>query len=274
MIPLYEPKTKHPIAFFKVYDVPRDNTEQHNRLCDLVHLTLQSHINLLDELHAADSLLQYLQVELNPRKVVRLRTAKPVETDILLKHTHSTDFLSQEDSEETISEFLLICKNQNILDHLALELHNTVNNHFFIRCDHMANTFMNSIDDLLNFTHTTVYIPNIEALSVEQQKTLSNYLIGGRAHENHVMIICGSMQTITQLSARGVVSLELLKHLNVFNILRDIEEDTNSENNLASIRQCAQAVLGAKSQSNAAIEIRTKSYHLIPSLNDIFPTFH
>lgn len=44
MVPLCEPKSQHPIAFFKVYDVNKNDTVQHHRLQDLIHLTLQSHI--------------------------------------------------------------------------------------------------------------------------------------------------------------------------------------------------------------------------------------
>lgn len=275
MIPLYEPKTKHPIAFFKVYEVDSGNTAQHDRLCDLVHLTLQSHINLLDELHVADSLINYLQVELNPKKVVRLRTMKPVETEVLRKPTTTSELIVKDSDPEDHSELLLICKSQSILDQLALEVHNSVDNHFFIRTDYMNTTFMHTLSDLLNLSHTTLYIPKIEELNMEQQKTLSSYLMIGNPKENHVVVICGSTQTITQMSARGTVSLDLLRHFNVFNVLRDTAEDAASESNMASIRQCAQAILGSKTQNNnTSIEIRTKSYHLIPSLNDLFPTIH
>lgn len=274
-IPLYEPKTKHPIAFFKVYNVDGNNKDQHSRIYDLVHLTLQSHINLLDELDVADSLINYLQVELNPKKVVRLRTIKtnevnPIPQTPAVPH----EIFSKEASPSSTSEILLICKNQNVLDQLALELHNVVNNHFFIRSDYMATTFMNSISDLLNLSHTTLYIPKIDLLNEEQQKTLATYLMIGNPQENNVLVICGSVNTITQMSAAGLASLDLLKHLNVYNVLRDSTEDSSTATNLASIKQCAQAIMGSQTQYPSSIQIRTKSYHLIPSINDLFPTIH
>ncbi|MCC6137388.1 MAG: hypothetical protein IT287_02060 [Bdellovibrionaceae bacterium] len=274
MIPLFEPKTKHPIAFFKVYDVASDDKEQHNRLYDLVHLTLQSHINLLDELDVAESLLNYLQVEFNPKKVIRLRTTKPQDTELLHRTAPQTEIVKKDDHLGDSTEILLICKNQTTIDHLALEIHQCIGNHFFIRTDYMAATFMNSISDLLNLTHTTLYIPKMDALSVEQQKTLASYLLIGNLKENNVLVVCGSLSTITKMSATSSVSLDLLKHLNVFNVLRDTPEDAPAETNLASIRQCAQAILGSSTHHNGSIQIRTKSYHLIPSLNDIFPTVH
>ncbi len=274
-IPLYEPRTKHPIALFKVYDVDSDNTDQHNRLCDLVHITLQSHINLLEELNVADSLLNYLQVELNPKKVIRLRSAKVNEADLPAKTSPLTaDIVAKDIPAISSSEFLLICKNQSTLDQLALELHQTVNNHFFIRSDYMAANFMCSMTDLLNLSRTTVYIPSIESLTSEQQKNLATYLMIGNPKENHVVVVCGSVNTITQMSAAGNASLDLLKHLNVFNVLRDNADDAGAKANLASIRQCAQAILGSNNTSQPSIQIRTKSYHLIPSLNDLFPTIH
>lgn len=273
MIPLFEPKTKHPIAFFRVFDVDGQNKEQHNRLYDLVHLTLQSHINLLDELDVAESLLNYLQVELNPKKVVRLRTTKPIETEIVRRPV-KTDIVAKAATPSESPELLLICKNQNILDQLALEIHNAMDNHFFIRSDYMATTFMSTISDLLNLSHTTLYIPKLDILTDDQQKTLSTYLMIGNPKENNVLVICGSTNTITQMSANGSVSLDLLKHLNVFNVLRDTHEDTVTETNLSSIRQCAEAILGSNAEKNGSIEIRTKSYHLIPSINDLFPTLH
>lgn len=274
-IPLYEPKTKHPIAFFKIYQVDSSNKDQHNRLYDLVHLTLQSHINLLDELDVAESLINYLQVELNPKKVVRLRTLKHNDCDQTPQEiSASTSIIAQEQPPSESSEILLICKNQSTLDQLALELHGAINNHFFIRSDYMAANFMNSMSDLLNLSYTTLYIPKIDALSSEQQKTLASYLMIGNPKENNVLVLCGSTNTITQMSAAGLASLDLLKHLNVFNVLRDNTEETSSAANLASIRQCAQAILGSSTQNSSSIHIRTKSYHLIPSLNDLFPTIH
>lgn len=237
MIPLFEPKTKHPIAFFKVYNVADSDKEQHNRLYDLVHLTLQSHINLLDELDVADSLLNYLQVEFNPKKVIRLRAIKSNETEVLHRAAPQTEIVPKEDLVGSSSELLIICKNQTTLDHLALEIHQCLGNHFFIRSDYMAATFMNSLNDLLNLSHTTLYIPKLDNLSTLQQKTLSTYLMIGNPKEHNVVLVCGSINTITQMSANSSVSLDILKHLNVFNVLRETIDESSTEPNLASIRQ-------------------------------------
>lgn len=274
-IPLYEPKTKHPIAIFKIYDVDTNNKDQHNRLCDLVHITLQSHINLLDELDVSESLINYMQVELNPKKVVRLRSIKTNEPDQIPTNIITpADIVAKEAPITESSEILVICRNQTTLDQLALELHGVINNHFFIRSDYMAANFMSSLSDLLNLSYTTLYIPKIDALSSEQQKNLASYLLIGNPKENNVLVVCGSTSTITQMSAAGTASLDLLKHLNVYNVLRDNTEEPSTPSHLASIRQCAQSIIGSSTQSQSSIQIRTKSYHLIPSLNDLFPTMH
>jgi hypothetical protein len=273
-IPLHEPKTNHPIAFFKIYDVDAENKDQQNRLYDLVHLTLQSHINLLDELDVAESLLQYMQVELNPKKVIRLRANASATSSPILKNSLAREIVKTESSHIQGTEILLICANQQLMDQLALEIHTCAGNHFFIRSDYMSANFMTSINDLLSLSHTTLYIPSLDQLTPVQQKSISTYLMIGKPEENGVVVICGSQHTITKMSASGAVDLSILKHLNVFNILRDHLNDTSENPNLESLKQCAHTILGANPSVNNALEIKTKSYHLIPSLNDLFPTMH
>ena len=123
---------------------------------------------------------------------------------------------------------------------------------------------MSSINDLLNLTNTTIYIPNLQTLNPEQQKVLSTYLMIGKPEESSVIIVCGSTDTITKMSALGQVDLGLLKHFNVFNILRDTPDQTGEEHSMESLKQCAQTILGAAPVSHPTVEIRTKSYHLIP----------
>ncbi|MCB9072446.1 MAG: hypothetical protein H6623_02400 [Bdellovibrionaceae bacterium] len=274
-IPLFEPKSKHPIALFKVFGIDPKDTALQSRLYDLVNLTLQSHINLLDELSVTESLVQYLQVELNPQKVIRLRLMGNANKISPLDphHNSSGDIFKKPMSIESGNGFLLICPQQQLIDQLALEIHHCAGNHFFIRSDYMASTFMSSINDLLNLNHTTIYIPNIEKLSKVQQKTLSTYLLIGNPEESSVVVICGSQHSITKISALHEVDLEILKHLNVFNILRDNLNELE-EQKIENIQQYAQTILGAVPNNLQTIDIKTKSYHLIPSVNDLFPTVH
>lgn len=273
-VPLFEPKTKHPIAFFKVHNVHEDDTVLHERVYDLVHLTLQSHINMLDEMDVTESLLQYLQVELNSKKILRFRSpkAEPVTPQ-------STSFdgplVNKIDIASHNKDLLLLCKNEKALDQLALEIHHATSNHFFLRADALSEDFLAHSEDLFNLSHTTIYIPNIDTLSTEKQEHLTTYMLSGRSQEDKVLIICGSSKTITQMCIHSSVILDLLKSLNVFNILRDPQLNNDfAELTISSLQHYAEAILGTNEGSAPSIPVQTKSYHLIPSLKNLHPTVH
>lgn len=273
-VPLFEPKTRHPIALFKVHNVSAQDTELCERLYDLVHLTLQSHINMLDEMDVTESLLQYLQVELNSKKIIRFRSIKnesllPQKVYTQSKNSKKIDFSAFN------KDLLLLCKNPKVLEQLALEIHQTTENHFFLRADAMSEDFLATPHDLYNLSHTTIYIPNVDTLSIEKQTHLSAYIASGKAQIDHLLIICGSDKTITQMCMQNAVTLELLKHLNVFNILRDaVLNHDATDISLSTLQQYAEAILGTFGGSMSSIPIQTKSYHLIPSLKNLHPTVH
>ena len=72
-VPIYEPKSGHPIAYFKIHNVAPDSDVHREKLRDLVHLSLQSYVNLMDQLAISENLLNYLQLELHPQKILRFQ---------------------------------------------------------------------------------------------------------------------------------------------------------------------------------------------------------
>lgn len=276
-IPIYEPKSGRPIAYFKVLDVARDHEVAREKLRDLVNVSLQSYVNLMDQLEVSDNLIQYLQIELNPQKVLRFQQKQ--------KETLTTDFLSlpttqdQLDSLEDVENkgALLLKSNSPLkLERLALSLHATKKNHFFLRTDHMAADFLNSLNDLAGLQKTTIYIPQIELLTPRQQKTLeTHWLMTKDSAASDLLIIAATQLPLGELVHGQGLAHSFLKKFDFFYVLSETAGE--SEIQFESLNQCAQAILGAipsHQLRHHKFSSYTKSCHLIPSCQSLFPTLH
>jgi hypothetical protein len=274
-IPLFEPKTKRPIAYFKIQKIGSAEQALIDRLSDLVQMTLQSYIDLVDQLEVTDNIIQYMQLELNPHKILRLQRKTETEAKPFVSGSFKLENKAN-DGDYRHKEILLLSKSRKLLDNLAIHIHDRANNQFFIRTDHMPDTFLTSLNDLMGLEKATLYIPRIYQLSTLQQKTLETYFLMEKNKSNSLLIIAGTRSPVSDLISANGVSEILLKQFHLFHLLS--EGDATKSEGFESLSQCASAVLGMdtkigrsafKSQLNL-----TKSYNLIPSLMDFFPTIH
>ncbi len=279
-IPIYEPRSRKPLAYFKVLKVENEQDLAREKIRDLIHISLQSYVDLMDQLEVSDNLIEYLQVELSSEKVVRLVNKKNKRTDLKSETEFNAEAsldLTSHEMPVSSKEALLLKSNSPLkLERLALSIHSAQKNHFFLRTDHMADNFLTSINDLSGLEKTTIYIPQIEALSLRQQKTLETYLLMKKpSAESELLIVAGTLLPLGDLVHAEGVSTTLLRHFDFFYVLS--ETSGESEIQFESLNQCAQAVL----QATPSLHLKhhkfssyTKSCHLIPSCQTLFPTIH
>jgi hypothetical protein len=272
-IPLFEPKTQRPIAYFKIRNIAKGEQILIDRLSDLVQMTLQSYIDLVDQMEVTENIMQYMQLELNPHKILRMQKdphSKPFASGIIKLEDKSSDAV-----EYKHKEILLLSKSRKLLDNLAIHIHDRAQNQFFIRTDHMPDSFLTSLNDLMGLEKTTLYIPRIYRLSPVQQKTLETYFLMEKNQSSSLLILAGTRTSVPDLIASASVSDALLKQFHLFHLL---SEGDSAPVRFESLSQCAAAVLGMNTEiGSPAFKNQlnlTKSYNLIPSLMDFFPTIH
>lgn len=272
-IPLHEPGTQRLVGYFKIMDLASNDQILIDRLNDLVQVTLQSYINLIDQMSVTDDLMQYMQMELHPQKIIRLQDKEAFNKKIVTGAINLKPKAPEEPLKHT--ELLLFSKSRRLLDNLAVHIHDTAQNQFFIRLDHMPETFLTRINDLIGLEQTTLYIPRAYQLTPVQQKTLETYLLLEKNRSKSLLIVAGTRLTVPLLIKEGV-SESLLTHFHMFHLL----SEGDATNNIAfeSLSQCAAAVLGMKTDGESTLFKNqlnlTKSYNLIPSLQTFFPTIH
>lgn len=276
-IPIYEPKSGRPLAYFKVLNVAQEHDVAREKLRDLVHLSLQSYVNLMDQLEVSDNLIQYLQIELNPQKILRFqqqgKNIVPVNQDTVNLETSDIEDFDLVSEKEA----LLLKSNSPLkLERLALSLHAAQKNHYFLRTDHLGQDFLNSLNDLAGLEKTTLFIPRLELLSPRQQKTLETHWLMRKASPSpEVLIIAATQMSLGELVHNEGIHNSFLKHFDFFYVLS--ESAGESEIQFESLNQCAQAILHAEPShqlKHHKFSSFTKSCHLIPSCQSLFPTIH
>lgn len=276
-IPIYEPKSGRPIAYFKILEVAREHDLAREKLRDLVNVSLQSYVNLMDQLQVSDNLIQYLQIELNPQKILRFHQKhKEVSLPDLSSLPLTIEASDSLEDVETKGALLLKSNSPLKLERLALSLHAIKKNHFFLRTDHMSADFLNSLNDLAGLEKTTIYIPQIENLTPRQQKTLeTHWLMTKDKNAADLLIITATQRPLGELVHHQGLAHSFLKHFDFFYVLSETAGE--SEIQFESLNQCAQAILGAIPSHHLKhhkFSAYTKSCHLIPSCQSLFPTLH
>ncbi len=278
-VPLYEPKSKRPVAFFKVLDVPPQKQDIQDKLRDLIQFSLQNYINLMDKLDVADNLLQYLQMELHPQKIIRLQGQKhsdKVQLADLAALTASTLANSSFSFEHQKQALLLRSDSSVRLERLALSLHATAKNHFFLRVDQMGANFLTNLNDLSDLNKTTLFLPKIEALTERQQKTLETYWLMKKATVPvDVLIVAATQATLAELVQSDSLSSSFLRYFDFFYLLSD--SSSEAEIRFENLNQCAHAILQTSPEHHLKhhkFSQNIKSCHLIPSCQSLFPSIH
>jgi len=272
-IPLLDPKSRQPVAYFKILDVAENSGDLHERLGDLVHVTLQSYVDLIDQLDVSESLVQYLNLEMNPQNIIRLHDRLKNTTPMTMPRPRAMG--EPGDVNRRNSELLILSPSLSALDRLAFAIHETSRNPFFIRTDHMPDSFMKSINDLTGLHETTLYIPRLQRLTSIQQKTLETYFILSAGKARSLLVICGTRSSLSRMTGDENVSPGLLEHLHFFHVLSQGNDEAPIK--FETLSQCALSILGLDSHAgadSARLIQKTKSYHVIPSLNDLYPTIH
>lgn len=278
-VPLFEPKSKRPVAYFKVLDVPPQQAAVQEKIRELIQFSLQNYINLMDKLDVADNLLQYLQMELHPQKIIRLQGSKQSTQKFreasfsrTAASTTSTDF-----SFDHQKQALLLKSDSPIrLERLALSLHATAKNHFFLRTDQMGATFLTTINDLAGLNKTTLFIPDINSLSERQQKTLETFwLMTQSKNSTEVLVVAATQSTLSELVKTSLLNSTFLRNFDFFYLLSD--SSSEAEIRFENLNQCAHAILQAAPEHHLKhhkFSQNIKSCHLIPSCESLFPSVH
>lgn len=278
-VPLFEPKTKRPVAYFKVLEVPPQQPAVQDKLRELIQFSLQNYINLMDKLDVADNLMQYLQMELHPQKIIRLQGPKQNVTKSreLPESLTSTTPTSSSFSFDHQKQALLLKSDSPVrLERLALSLHATAQNHFFLRTDQMGATFLTAINDLAGLNKTTLFIPNIESLSERQQKTLETFWLITKSNTlADVLVVAATQSTLSELVKTTHLSSSFLRNFDFFYLLSD--SSSEAEIRFDNLNQCAHAILQAAPEHHLKhhkFSQNIKSCHLIPSCESLFPSVH
>lgn len=272
-IPIYEPKSMRPLAYFKIHNVERDQDSAREKIRDLVYLSLQSYVNLMDQLEVSDNLIEYLQIELNPQKILRFNTKPSPSTS-----QPATVLPPENVAQLSLKKEALLLKSDSPLklERLALSLHTMQKNNYFLRTDHLPNEFLNSMNDLIGLDKTTLYIPRIDLLTPRQQKTLeTHWLMTQKIETPPVLVIAATQMSLGELIRVEGLTSTFLKNFDFFYILSETAGE--SEIQFESLNQCALSIL----QSNPAQHLQhhkfssfTKSCQLIPTCQSLFPTLH
>jgi hypothetical protein len=277
-VPLFEPKSKRPVAYFRVLEVPPQQTAVQEKLRELIQFSLQNYINLMDKLEVADNLMQYLQIDLNPQKIIRLQgpkqeTHKPRELTTKSLSTSTNSTFSFDHQKQAL---LLKSDSPVRLERLALSLHATAQNHFFLRTDQMGPTFLTTINDLAGLNKTTLFIPNIEALSERQQKTLETFWLMTKSNaSNELLVVAATQSTLSELVRTTLLNSSFLRNFDFFYLLSD--SSSEAEIRFENLNQCAHAILQAAPEHHLKhhkFSQNIKSCHLIPSCESLFPSVH
>ncbi|MBY0386426.1 hypothetical protein K2X05_14820, partial [bacterium] len=256
--------------------VAQDSDVHREKLRDLVHLSLQSYVNLMDQLDVSENLLNYLQLELNPQKILRFQQ-RPKEISAQESAQDTVEDVSDTDDLQIQKHALLLKSDSPLkLERLALSLHAASKNHFFLRTDHLAKDFLTSLNDLAGLEKTTLFIPGIESLTSRQQKTIeTHWLMSKTKADNPLLFIATTQSPLGDLVQNSDFSPSFLKNFDFFYVLSESTGD--SEIRFESLNQCAHAILQSTPEHHLKhhkFSAYTKSCHLIPSCQNLFPTIH
>jgi hypothetical protein len=278
-VPLYEPKSKRAVAYFKVLDVPPQQVAVQEKLRELIQFSLQNYINLMDKLEVADNLMQYLQIDLHPQKIIRLQGPKQETHRSREQHSNLTSpSKTSSDSSFAHQKQALLLKSDSPvrLERLALSLHATAQNHFFLRTDQMGTNYLTSINDLAGLSKTTLFIPNIETLSERQQKTLETFWLMTKSNTPaEILVVAATQSTLSELVKATLLNSSFLRNFDFFYLLSD--SSSEAEIRFENLNQCAHAILQAAPEQHLRhhkFSQNIKSCHLIPSCESLFPSVH
>jgi hypothetical protein len=275
-VPIYEPKSGHPVAYFKIHNVAHDSEVHREKLRDLVNLSLQSYVNLMDQLDISENLINYLQLELHPQNILRFQQRTKEQSMSAIPQNVPTELSDMEELETSKHALLLKSDSPLKLERLALSLHAASKNHFFLRTDHLTKDFLTSLNDLAGLEKTTLFIPGIESLNARQQKTIETHWLMSKAKaENSLLFIATTQSPLGDLVQNSEISPSFLKNFDFFYVLSEASGD--SEIRFESLNQCAHAILQATPEHHLKhhkFSTYTKSCHLIPSCQNLFPTIH
>ena len=155
-------------------------------------------------------------------------------------------------------------------------MHAACKNHFFLRTDHLGKDFLTSLNDLAGLDKTTIFIPGIESLSSRQLKTIeTHWMMSKTRAEVPLLFIATTQSPLGDLIQYAGFSPSLLKNFDFFYLLSESSGD--SEICFESLSQCAQAILQSTPEHHLKhhkFSAYTKSCHLIPSCQNLFPTIH
>lgn len=272
-VPIYDPGNEHIIAFFKVNNISQELSDSFEKINDLVTITLQTYVNLLNKHEITKNLVYHLQTEIHPNKVIPLHKQRRLqETSQVLAPISDNSFLDSFESE-ILNKELLIHSNPSVnLIKLVMQMHESSKNSFFLHLSHMSKDFLNSVNDLINLENTTLFIEELKGLSLVQKKTLETYFLVRKS--TSLLVIAGTAVPLKKLAEEPTCE-HLLRHFHYFHLLTDKEQSLLTKR--SNLEEYAQAILGMSTSRIIPVSSslsQAKSHNLVPCIKDLFPTIH
>lgn len=267
LVPIFDNKKEKVIATFKVTDVNSPLPETIETINDLVHVTLQSYLDLMTKLDLTTDILQHMQIEATPSKIIPLnRHRKPLTTldwSKMLQPEKDGIF----DTVDVLNrEILLFGRNKGDLQKLFVHLHEVSKNQSLLTLDENSTALLNSKEDILQLNSTTIAIPNIRSLSDQQLKTLTQTL-KLQLHQEQDLLIVATIDSLNLDMIKDQMIIDFLKQLHFFYVLSDQRESHGA--NFATLQLCAETIVQmvtSRDRNEKDKAPYTRSYNIVPLL--------
>lgn len=264
-VPLYDNKKEKIIGRFKVYDIEKPESDIINNIHDLVSITLQSYLDLMNKLDMANNVLSHMQLEINPNKVIPLNRARKNHTLIDWSPMTDANYQTPSDQIKVLNhEILIYGRNKSDIQKLFSHLHEVSKNYNMITIDKKSPQLIQKMNDFADLSSTTLIIPDLKDLSDQQIMTLTE-LIKSSAHKEKNIIIAASIGSIQVDQKQDSVLIELLQQMHFFYIISDQREDHGAA--FGTLQVCAETIVQmvtSRERNEKEKAPYTCSYNIVP----------
>lgn len=267
LVPIFDNNKEKVIATFTVNDVTAPTPETVENINDLVHVTLQSYLDLMTKLNLTTDILQHMQIDATPSKIIPLNRHRKTLTSLDWSKMLQPEKDGIFDTVDVLNrEILLFGRNKGDLQKLFVHLHEVSKNQSLITLDENASSLLTSGNDILELNSTTIAIPNLRILSDQQLKTLTQAL-KAQSHKEQDLLIVATIDSLNLDMMKDRLIIDFLKQLHFFYVLSDQRESHGA--NFATLQLCAETIVQmvtSRDRNEKDKAPYTRSYNIVPLL--------
>lgn len=271
-VPIYDRKKEKIIATFKVYNVDKPETQIIDNINDLVHVTLQSYMDLMNKLDMTTHVLSHMQTDAAPQKIIPLHRHHKIQSSLDWTKMLQPEKDSRFDVIDVLNrEILIFGRNQGDLQKLFIHLHEVSKNNNMITLDGSHKELLSSAEELNDLSSTTIIIPNLKSLTEIQVKLLTQ-LFKSHKHKEQKLMVAASIESINLDAKIDIPLIELLKEMHFFYVISDQRESHGAS--FATLQVCAEMIVQmvtSRDRNEKEKAPYTRSYNIVPLLKQ-FPT--